>query len=258
MEGAARVFAGEFNQSTLSLPSGDGGTLGWVVTPGGACCRQMYLTGVLTEVAESGDMVRCRVADPTGAFAIVSGGKNSPATQVLQRLSVPSFVTIAGYALISQKNHTCHVSVRPEQVREIDRAARDNLLLITAEYTISRLDQLHRAVAAGEFSDERVRRTVHHYGVTVQTLQHLAEMVDTAIRSVRSLEPPAQERQEDVRSVVMELIRDTTGPRGISVEVIIDTLAPRGIQKEAVLAALETLILDDDCYQPQKGYVKLL
>ena len=53
-------------------------------------------------------------------------------------------------------------------------------------------------------------------------------------------------------------MHDAEGPRGIAVEDIIDTMALRGILKEDVLAALESLIHDDECYQPQKGYVKLL
>jgi hypothetical protein len=61
-----------------------------------------------------------------------------------------------------------------------------------------------------------------------------------------------------MRQVVMELVQSTAGPRGIAVEELIDTLASKGMKKEDVLAAVESLIMDDECYQPQKGYVKLL
>jgi RPA family protein len=217
----------------------------------------MYLAGVLTEVVENGDIVRCRIADPTGAFAVVTGGKNSPAALAIQKLPVPSFLAVSGYAQIYQKNQSCHVSVRPEHVREIDRVSRDNHLLITAEYTLNRLDQLNRAVAR-DCTDEQVRRTVRHYGVTIQTLRQLANMVEAAIQNVRLPESPTPSGLEEVRSAVLEMIQKAGGPRGIAVEEILDTLSPRGIQKEAALAALESLILEDECYQPQKGYVKLL
>jgi hypothetical protein len=32
----------------------------------------------------------------------------------------------------------------------------------------------------------------------------------------------------------------------------------RAISREAVLAAIESLIVEDECYQPQKGFVKPL
>ena len=55
--------------------SDDAGSPAWVVTPGGAWCRSLYLCGALTEVAEIADVLHCRLADPTGAFDIVAGGR---------------------------------------------------------------------------------------------------------------------------------------------------------------------------------------
>jgi len=50
---AARVFAGEYGSSTLSIQDDDPQNPAWVVTPGGAWCRSMFLSGALTEVTES-------------------------------------------------------------------------------------------------------------------------------------------------------------------------------------------------------------
>ena len=49
-----------------------------------------------------------------------------------------------------------------------------------------------------------------------------------------------------------------SGPRGMAVEEIIGTASLRGIPQDAVLSAIESLIIEDECYQPQKGFVKLL
>jgi hypothetical protein len=258
MEGAVRVFAGEFSQSSLVVPSPDPGSPGWVVTPGGAWCRQMYVAGALTEISENADMIRCRVADPTGAFDVVCGGRNAQLAQILKTIPVPSFVAIQGTAQMYQRNGTSIVSVRPEQVLVIDRASRDQLLLITAEYSLRRLEGMRLAIREAGPGDDRMLRAARHYSLTPARILDLVSMAEGAIQGIRPQEPQSSPMQADVRPVVMDLIQSSGGPRGMAVEEIIETLATQGIRKEDVLAALESLITDDECYQPQKGYVKPL
>ena len=82
-------------------------------------------------------------------------------------------------------------------------------------------------------------------------------MVESAVQTVR---PPDYDAQAppDVRMLVMEFMRAGSGQRGISVDDIIRQAAVCGVSQEAVLAAIESLIIDDECYQPQKGFVKPL
>jgi uncharacterized protein len=258
MEGAARVFAGEFSQSDLLIPAEDPGNPGWVVTPGGAWCRQMYLAGALTEARETGDMLHCRIADPTGAFDIAVSSRNTALSGALRKVPVPSFVGVMGQARMYQRRGLVSLSVRPDHIHVVDRAARDKLVLATAGYTISRLEQMARAVK-GECTDTRILRAYRHYSVSSETLKELVRMTESAVMGVRPpLETTPASPRADVRGLVMEIMQRSAGPRGIAVEEIIDTLALQGMTKEAVLAALEALILDDECYQPQKGYVRPL
>jgi uncharacterized protein len=257
MEGAARVFAGEFGQSTLFVAAEDAGTPGWVVTPGGAWCRQMYLAGALTETVENGDILRCRIADPTGAFDVVAGGRNAALVQTFRKISVPSFVGINGYAQMYQKNGSVVLSVRPEHVQVVDRTVRDQIILVAAEYTMSRLEQVRLALE-GTCPDNRILRATRHYSMTLPRVLELARMVEGAVQSVRPQESPLSADKPDMRSVVRELLQNASGPHGIAVEEIIELLLLRGLRKDDVLAALESLIHDDECYQPQKGYVKPL
>lgn len=258
MEGSVRVFAGEFSQSTLVIPSDDSGSPGWVVSPGGAFCRQIYLAGALTEVSESGGMLRCRVADPTGAFEIVSSGKNAPLVQAVENIPVPSFVAVSGSAQMYQKNSRYYRSVRMEQVMVIDRAMRDQILLTTAEYSLCRLEHL-RSALAGECTDEQMKKVISHYMPTVQSIGELARMVEGAVQSTRSQEPESPMPDiEGIRLAVCKFLQEVKGPRGISVEEILADLVLKGSRKEDVLSAIEALIVDDECYQPQKGYIKLL
>lgn len=256
MEGAARVFAGEFSRSTLVEPPGESGAPGGVVTPGGACCRQVFLAGVLTEVNESGDMLRCRVADPTGAFDIISW-RRGPLNDALKAISIPSFVTVTGLAQMNQNRRSGSPSIRPEQVLPIDRPTRDQIYLSTAEYTLHRIGQMRLAIKGGN-ADENFRRAFQHYATTSKDLQELLEMVQHVVSGIRPPETAPATVAADVITDVRELVGNAPGPQGIAVEEVIAVLAGKGISKEAVLAALESLIIDDECYQPRKGYVRLL
>ncbi len=260
MEGAARVFAQDLHAATLFVPAPNGSGLAWVVTPGGAWCRQVFLAGALTEVTDSGDILRCRLADPTGVFDLVIGGKRTSLSGVFKTITVPAFVTVSGTVHAYQKNGGLVVTVRPDSVQVIDRAVRDRIVLDTAEQTIERLEQLREAVA-GRGTDEQMPEVVRHYALTPARLQEIAGMVRTAVQSVQTVIPApvvVPEEPSDVREQVMAIMRTGSGPRGIAVQEIIDQAAAQGIVSGAVLAAIEALILDDECYQPLKGYVKPL
>jgi hypothetical protein len=56
----------------------------------------------------------------------------------------------------------------------------------------------------------------------------------------------------------MEILSRKSGPQGIAVEQLINCAAVKGLPKEVVLMTIRELVRDDDCYQPRKGYVKLL
>ncbi len=257
MEGTARVFAGEFSRSTLSAPGDDPGFPPAVITPGGAWCHLMYLAGALTEINDSGDMIRCRVADPTGAFDVVTGGRSTAIAETFRKIPVPSFVSLTGQAQIYQKNHDVSLSVRPEYVRVIDRSTRDQITLGTAESTLGRLEKLYLALE-GQCTDTLVISAYRHYAVTAAGLEDLLLMVEGAVRSTCPAGINPLQIRPDARALVLELMQAQNGPRGLAVEEIIGTASLRGLPKDAVLSAIESLIVEDECYQPQKGFVKLL
>ena len=256
MEGAARIFAGEYNSSTLSIQDDDSGNPAWVVTPGGAWCRSLFLSGALTEVSASGDMVHSRMADPTGAFDLVIGGRNTSLAETFCKIPVPSFVTVSGRAQMYVKNGMVNLSVRPDHVRIVDRLVRDQWVLVTATSTLRRLSLINLAMQCSS-TDTRIHRAIRHYSITRARLQELARMVEGAVQTVhsRTVEitiPP------DIRTMVMDLMAAGNGPMGITVEEIIRQATESGASREAVLSAIESLITDDECYQPQKGFVKPL
>ncbi len=256
MEGAARVFAGDFSGSTLSVPDDDGQSPAWVVTPGGAWCRLVYLAGAVTEITENGDMLRCRLADPTGAFNLVIGGRNSPLAEQFRKIPVPSFVTVTGRAQLYRRNDMVDLSIRPDYVIVVDRAVRDQWTLATAEATLGRLEQVRMAMQ-GRCTENHILIAFRHYAHTAGRLYALAEMTGCAIQSIKPPEIIAA-IQSDTRELVMEIMKGTSSPRGIAVEEVISLAGERGIVQADVLSAIESLIVEDECYQPQKGFVKLL
>ncbi len=261
MEGAVRVFAGDFSGSTLSVQADDGQSAAWVVTPGAAWCRHVYLAGAVTEVTENGDMLRCRLADPTGAFNLVIGGRNSPLAEQVRKIPIPSFVTVTGRAQLYRRNDTVDLSIRPDHVVVVDRAVRDQWTLATAEATLGRLEQAHCALQ-GRCDDKNILIAHRHYAHTPEQLQALVEMIGCAVQSIKPTEPAAPLLPDvipsHVRELVMEIMKGTSSPRGIAVEEIIRLAGERGIAPAEVLSAIESLIVEDECYQPQKGFVKPL
>jgi Uncharacterized protein conserved in archaea len=255
MEGAARVFAGDLAGSTLSVPD-DTGSPSWVVTPGGAWCRLVYLCGALTEVTESADVQYSRVADPTGAFSLVSGGRNAVLTGQIRTLPVPSFIAVTGTAILVKKNGGGEVVVRPEHVAVSDRAGRDRWIITTADMTISRLGLLLDALE-GKTTDQQAVTVIRHYGLTRERIREMAGMAEGALAGVRTA-PPAPEAPADITGLIMEIVKAKSGPRGVSVDDVVADAGAKGCTQDAVLAAIRTLVESDDCYQPQKGYVKPL
>jgi len=256
MEGAARVFAGEYSGSTLSIQDDDPGNPAWVVTPGGAWCRSLFLSGALTEVTESGDMVLTRLADPTGVFDLVIGGRNTPLAEMIRKIPVPSFVTVSGRSQMYVRNGVVNLSVRPDHIRMVDRPVRDQWVLVTAKSTLGRLHQMNLALT-GSCADSRILAAFSHYAISRDRLGELAGMIESALQTICS---PAggQSATPDVRPLVMELMATGDGPGGIAVDEIIRLAAESGVPRETTLAAIDSLVTNDECYQPRKGFVKLL
>ena len=256
MEGAVRVFAGEYGSSTLSIQDDDPQNPAWVVTPGGAWCRSMFLSGALTEVTESGDMVHTRMADPTGAFNLVIGGRNTPLAETFCNVPVPSFVTISGRAQMYLKNGVANVTVRPDQIRIVDRQVRDQWVLVTAKSTLVRLTRINLAMT-GSCADPRILTAIRHYALTRDRLHELARLVECALQTISSSSRETS-CQPDIRTLVMGLMAAGDRPEGVAIEEILRVTMDHGVTKETVLAVIESLITADECYQPRKGFVKPL
>ena len=256
MEGAVRVFAGEFNSSTLTVKKSDPDGIPRVVTPGGAWCHFMYLIGALTEISENGETLLCRISDPTGVFEIVIPRLRSELFTIVKKIPVPSFVAITGMAQMYQRKGLCMLSVRPESVQTVDRTLRDIWVLRTADMTLDRLENLAKAMR-GQPVDPLSRTVMEHYQTTPETVQELIRMVESVLSSVGTSVPSVQSPVKP-NELIFGIIREHQGISGISVQDVIAHATLQGVSADTATEVIKDLISQDECYQPQKGILKLL
>ena len=153
-ETAWRIFAGEYNDSTVELKGEGEMTPSYVVTPLGAKVNRLFIIGVLTDVdniSEQGELVRAHISDPTGVFTLFSGQYQKEATNALSKIEVPAFVAVIGKAkTYTPEEGTLFVSIRPERIVEVNADIRDKWILETCKSTKERIEAVFEAMKMEE------------------------------------------------------------------------------------------------------------
>lgn len=157
-EVAWRIFAHEFNSSSLYNDEGDERAPNYIITPTGAKCNRLFIAGVVTEVeniSQDNSLFRARVADPTGVFTIYAGQYQPEVAIFLSELEVPAYVVLAGKARKYEPGEGSILkSIRPEEINLADEELRDRWVLETAERTVERIENMEEAVRSGLSGDE--------------------------------------------------------------------------------------------------------
>ena len=161
-ETAWRIFAGEFNDSTVEIKGEGEMTPSYVVTPLGAKVNRLFIIGVLTDVeniSEDGELVRAHISDPTGVYTLYSGQYQKEATEALSKIEVPAFVAVIGKArTYTPEEGTLFVSVRPERIMEVNADIRDKWILETCKNTKDRIEAFLEAMKMGESNAQELRK----------------------------------------------------------------------------------------------------
>lgn len=268
LEGAVRVFAGEFSCSTGSVTVPPGDNTPRVLTPTGAACGRILVAGAVTEITDAASSIRCRLADPTGVFTIelngsTGGNGKTDLSDAIKRVPVPSFLVVVGRAQIRSGNHPAPAVIRPEYVQVVNRAVRDAWVVRTAESTLDRLDSIADALS-GNTADPVVMAAISHYAMTWSGLLEFVAMVESALAGVAPAPTsvPADAGPvaagPDAKEVLTAILAELQGPRGMEVTELVAQAVLRGVPKERAEEGIAEMIRNDDCYQPQKGSVKLL
>ncbi|POG54775.1 hypothetical protein [Haloferax marisrubri] len=201
---AYRVFAAEFDDASLSYSESDEERApNYVVTPTGARLNRTFVAGVLTEVEHVNDEVlRGRIADPTGAFVTYAGQYQPEPMAYLDGATPPAFVSLAGKARTYEPDDAdvVYSSVRPESVNTVDADVRDRWIVSAAEATLRRIAVFDEALSMSYRGDDLthaleargvdstlaagVPRAIDHYGTTRTYLEALREVAVQALELV--------------------------------------------------------------------------
>ncbi|KYK32678.1 MAG: hypothetical protein AYK22_07175, partial [Thermoplasmatales archaeon SG8-52-3] len=151
---AWRVFAGEFNDSTVEVKSQEEMTPSFVITPLGAKVNRLFIIGVLTDVeniSQEGDLLRAHISDPTGVFTLYSGQYQKEVTDALTKIEVPTFVAVIGKArTYNPEEGLMYVSIRPERIMEVSAEIRDKWIYETCKNTKDRIEAVMEAMKMDE------------------------------------------------------------------------------------------------------------
>ncbi|CCQ34752.1 hypothetical protein HLRTI_000833 [Halorhabdus tiamatea SARL4B] len=249
-EVAYRVFAAEFDDSDFDYSESDADRApNYVVTPTGARVNRLFAVGVLTEVSPAGeDVLRARIADPTGTFVVYAGQYQPDAQTFLERAEPPAYVAVTGKARTFQPDDSdiVYTSIRPESLNEVDEVTRDRWTVGAAEATLERVGTMATAMELDVRGDELraaldergvepglaagVPLAVEHYGTTPGYLAALRTLATSALEvvaderdEVESLSLSPDEGGDADLAVLAETAsvsepEGTAGDRGESVE----------------------------------------
>lgn len=165
-EVAWRIFADEFNSSSVELRDEGEYAPAYVLSPLGALVNRVYAVGALTDVENLGTeeepLYRARLQDYTGVFYVSAGQYQPEAAKVLGALKWPSFVAVVGKTrTYSPEDGLVYVSLRPEVVKEVGAEERDLWTLEAARSTLARIAACRDAMEMETPSEEELVRLGH-------------------------------------------------------------------------------------------------
>jgi len=144
-EPAFRIFADEFNRSSIKVEGEGEYSPNHVISPLGAKINRIFIVGVLTDVENMGDpdepFFRAKVSDTTGHFFLSAGQYNPAATAALADMSFPTYVAVVGKVrTFEPEDGGFYVSVNPEIIKEVDDKMREYWCVKTAKSTKERIE----------------------------------------------------------------------------------------------------------------------
>jgi len=190
-EVARRVFARELEDATFTFKESDDERAPvYLLLPTGEKANRLFIAGTLTEVNDVGsedEYLQARIVGPTGTFFAYAGKYQPEAASFLRQAQTPCYVAMTGKPRTydSDDGETL-VSLRPEQINEVDEATRTKWVLETADQTIDRIE-------ADEPSDQCNQLVNEHYPNV--DLPAYKEAVITAIQSTMDAESESEGEQ---------------------------------------------------------------
>ena len=145
---AARVFGGELSRTEIVLERDANNAYApqYVVTPTGAKITRVFYVGAFTDKEDIGQEEsywRATLADPTGHILVYAGQYQAEAAQALSDIPIPAILAIVGkVSVYVPEDGGTVITIRPESVAVVDKAAQDRWIFQTAIQTMARIRAL--------------------------------------------------------------------------------------------------------------------
>jgi RPA family protein len=222
-EVAWRIFAGEFNASSLEIKGEGDRSPSYVVSPLGAIVNRMFVVGVLTDSENIGTddepLWRGRISDPTGIFYVSAGQYQPEAAIAISKIDPPAFVAVVGKArTYSPEEGTLYVSIRPENIRVVDEAIRDYWVLDTCRQTLKRIDALADALEMESPSVDELVNLGHDPNLSEGVIKSLGHYMGLNLESYREMVIDALKYLLPEYEMEMEIPTDVSGPEEIELD----------------------------------------
>lgn len=281
-EGAWRIFANEYNDSSVIIRGTGERKPSYVITPLGAKVNRLFVVGVLTDVESlsgENELLRARVSDPTGIYTLYSGQFQPNVTATLLNIEIPSFLAFVGKVRVFEPEEgIIYLSVRPESVYEVDSSARDRWVLETCKSTWERVNAMREAL---HLSNPSV-----HELVKLGYSRELSEGVIKALKSYKDLdvdkyldsieealrylipeeagvlsediheEEKKKDERDELEETVLEVIKEIEGDKGAQWDSIVERCKQLGIDKDTVEEIISSLLDKGLIYEPVLGVIK--
>ncbi|MDW5563781.1 MAG: glycerol dehydrogenase [Methanomassiliicoccus sp.] len=289
-EVAWRVFASEYNASTLEIKGEGEKAPSYVVTPLGAMVNRVFIVGLLTDLQNLGTegepYWRALLSDGMNKYYLFAGKYNPEATLMLSKLQPPAYVAVVGKTrTYSPEEGKIFVSIRPEKIIQVDDDIKDNWVLEAARSTLKRIDCMEEAMQMeSPTADELVKlgyspalaegvvRALPHYkdvelnryrGMVLEALEQLLPERSGQLPIPADMPSAGPEEIEDEgddgdkEELVLKLIdRLDTNKKGAPLADLIREAAKSGIG-EAELEEINNSLLDKGLiYEPTIGKMK--
>lgn len=288
-EVAWRVFASEFNESTLKIEGEEERAPTYLVTPLGAKVNRVYTVGVLTEKENIGSpeepMWRARVTDPTGTFFVSAGQYQPEVTTTLTNMEPPLFVAVVGKASTYEPDdETFLTSIRAEIVKEVTEDQRDNWIIEAARSLKKRLEVAIEASKMDEVSveelvelgfDEKLaegykKASEYYDSISFDRYERMLEdslryvLPEYESESIEEMgEEEEQERDEDLEDFILDIIADLEErenlENGVDYERVKEkVMEEKEVTEEDFEEAVNNLRTDGKLYEPVLGNLKMI
>ncbi len=268
-EVARRIFAEEYNISNHYIKGETKKSPNYLVSPTGAKCNRVFIIGVLTEVEKiNEDMIKAKLSDPTGMFTIYAGNYQEKEKDFLIENEPPFFAAVTGKTNVFESDKgNIFTSIRPEKINEVKEDIRDDWLINTAKKTVYRIKKLKEAKKSGFTGEElteylkskNVRKDlVEGIKIALENYEIDFEKYNEIIKEALGAYTTLKKDQKKPKDVVKKIIKRIDEGKGVSYSKVIEKASKRGFEENIIEKAVNDLMEEGKCYEPEIGKLKLV